>query len=334
MQTIDNNWRQWIAENLLLEASPQSIHAALTGSGVDAAAATREIEAALASPYLLGGQRMRNRMKKRDWILDVYGTLDRLRAGAGAVERRERLSRDEFFNEYYCRNRPVVITGMLDDWPALRRWNFDYFRSRFGERQVEVQFGRETDPNFEINQPKHKRMMRFGDYVDLVERSAPTNDFYMTANNTSLNREALAELWEDIGKLPEYLDGNSPDRGFFWFGPKGTKTPLHHDLTNNFMAQVIGRKRIRLIPLHETPRVYNDVHCYTQVDAAEVDVEKFPAMRDAQVIDCEIGPGEILFLPIGWWHHVDGLETAVTMTFINFALFNNFAERYSSYGAL
>lgn len=68
------------------------------------------------------------------------------------------------------------------------QWRFDYFRKRCGDCEVDVQFGRESDANYETNQPKLKRMMRFADYVDLVERSGPTNDFYMTANNTSHNR--------------------------------------------------------------------------------------------------------------------------------------------------
>lgn len=93
---------------------------------------------------------------------------------------------------------------------------FDYFRKRCGDCEVEVQFGRESDANDEINQPKLKRMMRFAEYVDLVERSGPTNDFYMTANNTSHNRAALAALWSDVPAIGEYLDAGSPDTGFFW----------------------------------------------------------------------------------------------------------------------
>jgi hypothetical protein len=111
------------------------------------------------------------------------------------IERRERLSRDEFFEQYYFQNRPVIITGAFDFWPARTQWTFDYLRARCGNAEVEVQFGRESDADYEVNQPKLKRMMRFVEYVDLVERSGSTNDFYMTANNTSHNREALAALW-------------------------------------------------------------------------------------------------------------------------------------------
>src|ERR1700744_6166924 len=66
-------------------------------------------------------------------------------AGGGEIERRERLSRDEFFEQYYFQNRPVIITGAFDFWPARSQWNWAYFRERCGDCEVEVQFGRETD---------------------------------------------------------------------------------------------------------------------------------------------------------------------------------------------
>jgi Cupin-like domain len=330
-RSIDDEWRRWIAENLLLEAAPPALQNVLTEQGFDATEAAREIDQALASPYLQGGARLRNRLRKREWILSVYRTLNGLRQGSDTIERRERLSREVFFEEYYFQNRPVIITGAFDFWPARTRWNFDYLRARCGDCEVEVQFGRESDANYEINQPKLKRMMRFGDYVDLVERSGATNDFYMTANNTSHNRAALAALWSDVPPIREYLDAESPDTGFFWFGPAGTKTPFHHDLTNNVMAQVIGRKHIKLIPLHDTPHVANHLHCYSQVDGGAIDYSRFPSMRDAQVIECTLAPGELLFLPIGWWHYVEGLDASVTMTFTNFLQRNDFARNYDTY---
>ncbi|WP_246173943.1 cupin-like domain-containing protein [Paraburkholderia hayleyella] len=330
-RSIDHEWQRWIAENLLFDAAPESIQAMLVAQGFNAQEAEREIHTALASPYLQGGTRLRNRLRKRDWILSVYRSQQRARAHSGMVERREKLSRTAFFEEYYQQNRPVIISGMLDGWMARKKWNLDYFRAQCGDCEIEVQFDRETDTHYEINQPRLKRTMRFGDYVDLVERSSPTNNFYMTANNTSHNRQALAALWPDAPPIGEYLDANSPDTGFFWFGPAGTRTPFHHDLTNNFMAQVIGRKRITLVPLCDTPYMYNLLHCYSQVDGSAIDFARFPEMRHAQIIDCTLEPGELLFLPIGWWHYVEGLDVSVTMTFINFLEPNDFSQQYTTW---
>ena len=104
-------------------------------------------------------------MRKREWILSLYRKLHRLHPEAGAVERRDKLPRDEFLREYYSLNRPVIITGMMDDWPALRTWNLEYFAERFGDREVEVQMGRDSTPNYEINSDKLVGRIRFGDFV-------------------------------------------------------------------------------------------------------------------------------------------------------------------------
>jgi ribosomal protein L16 Arg81 hydroxylase len=326
--------RRWIAEQIVLGAPEFAVHAALVDQGFDAGEATLEINTAIASPYLQGSSRLRNRLRKRDWALSVYGQLSRMRARGAVVERRERLTREEFSEQYYFQNRPVIITGAFDAWPARTQWSFDYFRAHCGDCEVEVQFGRESDPNYEVNQPNLKRTMRFREYVDLVEHSGSTNDFYMTANNTSINRAALAALWQDIPTIREYLDPASPDTGFFWFGPAGTKTPFHHDLTNNFMAQVIGRKRIKLIPMSDTPHMYNYLHCYSAVDGNDPDVTRFPALQQANLIECTIGPGDLLFLPVGWWHYVEALEASVTMTYTNFVMRNDFHTSYDTYQEL
>ncbi|MEO6918537.1 MAG: cupin-like domain-containing protein [Collimonas sp.] len=335
---INDDWRRWIGENLVLDASPQDLFNILVAQGVPAQEAEREVQAALASPYLVGarqaGQRIKNRLKKHDWVLDIYRTLSRQTEGSNVIERRHRLSRDEFYRQYYLLNKPVIITGMLDDWPALTKWNFDFFRTHFGKREVEVQIGRAQDANYEINSTRHKRKMPLADYLDMIRDAQESNDFYMTANNSSANRQALAELWQDIGRLPEYLNPESADDGFLWLGPKGTRTPFHHDLTNNFMAQVIGRKRIKLIPACELAHVYNHHHCYTAVDGGAIDYERFPLMRNVQLLECELAAGELLFLPVGCWHYVEGLEASVTVSLINFQPDNNFGAFYSTYDEL
>ena len=43
--------------------------------------------------------------------------------------------------------------------------------------------------------------------------------------------------------------------GFLWIGPAGTLTPFHHDLTNNLLVQVKGRKRVHMVPNWEEARM-------------------------------------------------------------------------------
>jgi hypothetical protein len=98
---------------------------------------------------------------------------------------------------------------MLDDCAARSRWTFDYLAAQLGDREVEVQFGRNADPDYELNSMSHKRRMPFGEYVAMVRDAGVTNDFYMTANNDGQNRDALRELMSDLPPLTDYLQEGS-----------------------------------------------------------------------------------------------------------------------------
>ena len=135
-------------------------------------------------------------------------------------------------------------------------------------------------------------------------------------------------------QIPEYLDGKAAHNGFFWFGPAGTITPFHHDLTNNFMAKVIGRKRILLVPSWDMPLMRNLFDVYCEIDGRTTSPAPPASFGQPQILECFLEPGEILFLPIGCLHFVEAIEISVTMSFTNFHFddndFTSFYERHRS----
>ncbi len=330
---VDDEWRRWIAENLIIGQPPQSILEAMCSSGFAPDDCIREIHLAVESPYLKGSRLLLDRLKKRDWQLAVYRKCNRLHPASAEIEHRHRLSRDEFLREYYSTNRPVIITGMMENWPAMRKWNLDFFAENFGDRVVDVQMGRSNGANYETEQEKFTRKISFRDFLEKVRSSGNTNDFYLTAKNNSSNRAILPELWDDIVQIPEYLSSDNPG-GFFWMGPRGTVTPFHHDLTNNFMAQVIGRKRIKIAPSWDMPLMLNYLHCFSRIDGRTTAPSPRPPLEEPQILELILHPGEILFLPIGCLHYVEGVDISVTVSFTNFVFDNDFSTFYSTFGPL
>lgn len=329
--SVDEGWRSWVAENVLLGVPAETLVSTMIASGIDRNAAREEIRQALTSPYVKGAQRLANRLQKRDWQLAVYSKLWQLHPSSEQLERRHRLAADEFLQLYYSANRPVIITGMLDDWPALNKWNLDYFETTVGEATVEIQFGRSTNSNYELERDRFVRHMLFREFIDLLRKQETTNDYYCTANNNSSNRRALASLWKDIVLISEYLNPKTSSDGFFWLGPRGTITPFHHDLTNNFMAQVLGRKLVKLVSSYEMPLMRNHFHCYSEWRGEELPAGGPAAPERPRVLECVLEPGEILFLPIGWWHYVEGLDLTTTISFTNFKWENDFHTFYTTY---
>jgi hypothetical protein len=329
---INDEWRRWIAENLMMGATRESILNRMNVEGYSPSESAAEIDLALRSPYFKAAERLSNRLKKREWLLTCYRKTNRLRPGSGEIERHHKLSRGAFLQDYYCTGRPVIITGMMDDWPALRKWSLDYFSEKLGDREVDVQLGRDANANYEIQREKLRRKMLFSEFIEKVRTAGVTNDFYITASNNSINKGALPELWEDIVQIPEYLNGVAPHNGFFWFGPAGTITPFHHDLTNLFMAQVMGRKRVKVSPSWDMPLMRNFFHVYCELDGRGTPPTPQPGLGQPQILECILGPGELLFLPIGYSHWVEALDVSAMLSFTNFAWDNNdYTSFYETY---
>ena len=317
---VPDNLRTWVAENLALGGNADHLIAILIQNGVSPNAARAELSAATQHPYIKATERYINLLKKREWLLQTYDQLQALGPQYGAIERTELPSVSDFIENYYSKNKPVIFTGAVEHWKALRNWTPEYFSDHYGASQIEIQFGRDTEAQYERHSYKLKKNVSVAEYVDMIKADSPTNSFYMTANNFEVTNSNLSGLFDDISDIGDgYLDVTKfKSQGYIWFGPAGTITPLHHDLTNNLFVQVYGRKRFRLIPALQVPLMYNFDHVFSSVDLMNPDFQRFPAFANARIFDFELHPGETLFIPIGWWHHVIALDISISLSFTSF----------------
>jgi lysine-specific demethylase 8 len=120
-----------------------------------------------------------------------------------------------------------------------------------------------------------------------------------------------------------------------WFGPRGTVSPLHYDPLDNLLMQVVGTKQVLLYP--RTAGLIDDAiddngkislaeqgaWTYagsggTQYNTSPVNVEdpdfaKYPLFASSSPIECTLNPGDVLFIPAKWWHHVRSLTRSVSV---------------------
>lgn len=327
---LDDVQRQGIAAQLLLGEAAEAILAGLVREGVALPLARAEIEAAQTHPYVKAAGLLQARLAKRDWLLESRARLEQ--AALPEIPRRDALAPEVFFAEQYSTLTPVVLTGLTGHWPG-RQWSLESLAAKVGNPEIEVQMEREADADFELNSIRHKRRMRWHDILARLADDPDTNDFYVTANNSGLNRKALDPLWRDVGDLPGYLGKSHLGDGFFWMGPRGTVTPWHHDLTQNLLVNMVGTKRVALVSPSETHRMRNHRHCFSRF-GADATLADAPAARRPRVLTVDIGPGDILFIPVGWWHHVRGLSLTIGMSFTNFVWPNDFTSFYTTEGEL
>lgn len=319
---LSPEWQAWLTENRLRGLSTDVLVARLRKEGVTKKWALAELDAIERSPQFVGARRIARRAHQLTLLAKLQTELERCATRPEEVPRITTPEPDVFVDRYFASGTPVVLTDFMNRWPARTRWTPEYLRDRFGDTQVQIVDGRDADPHCDENHEAHRNEASLRSYVDRVLAAGETNDFYMIAQNRNLQRTALRALFEDV-EFPEYLNGpHAPYGSALWLGPAGTVTPLHHDTSSILFCQIYGRKRIVLVSPFETalldaPRgVYSNFDCEAKELAPEL------ARATKKVI--ELAPGETLFIPVGWWHHVRALDVSISLALNNFRLPNDY----------
>jgi Cupin-like domain len=219
---------------------------------------------------------------------------------------------------------PLVLKGLVAHWPAVRaglesvRSGTAYLRAFYRDATVGAWFGPpEIEGRFFYNhdlsglnfQPQR---LKLGAVFDEIERhldSARPPAIYVgsTTVDTCLpgfradndlalgGRQALASIW--IGNR--------------------TRVAAHYDVPDNLACVVAGHRRFTLFAPSELDNLYVGPLDFTPagqsvslVDLARPDFAKFPkfaqALARARIADLE--PGDAIFIPSMWWHHVEALD--------------------------
>lgn len=293
---------------------------------------------------------------------------------------------------------PLILTGTIAHWPALRRWRSPRYwldRTHAGARLVPVETGRSyTDAGW------GQRICRFDEFLrrsllgcrvgvqDVKEEEEEEEcDTWYLAQHDLFHQ--IAALRSDIA-VPDYCFVDPPQPGqtsaaaddskprpspspspppspdpalHIWLGPAGTISPAHTDPHHNLLAQVVGRKYVRLFAPSQTPLLYpmtrgdvgHDMHepaaaaagpvdpAFAAVDmgnTSRVDVgfalalaapraghdderaaakaahdARYPDAARAAYVEALLEPGDVLFVPRGWWHYVRSVDVSASVSF-------------------
>ncbi|GKV22216.1 hypothetical protein SLEP1_g32100 [Rubroshorea leprosula] len=231
------------------------------------------------------------------------------------VAKRSALSLEGFLREYFLSGSPVIITDCMAHWPARTKWNdMEYLTRVAGDRTIPVEVGK----NYLYPEWKQE-LITFSQFLERIL----SNDC-SSAVRTYLAQHQLFdqinELREDIC-IPDYCYAGGGEMRSLnaWFGPAGTVTPLHHDPHHNILAQVVGKKYVRLYAASLSEELYPYTETMlknsSQVNLDNIDEVEFPKVNDIEFLDCILEEGEMLYIPPKWWHYVRSLTRSFSVSF-------------------
>jgi hypothetical protein len=224
---------------------------------------------------------------------------------AGKIERVEAPTREEFFERWVRPNTPVILTGVGSRWPAFTRWSPRYFAEKAGESEVTVHFDEEGNffRWYQTGKGRVDRKMKVRDLMEILTREPAEHRYYVTEHEVRFISE---ELCKDLD-YSRYLDAKDTDPLIF-IG-RDTFMPLHyHGTTEALLCQVVGSKTVTLYSpdqfgLLSARPWYANAPLFSRIDPRDPEArENFPRFQDAEPLTFRLEAGEILFIPVHWWH--------------------------------
>jgi hypothetical protein len=227
------------------------------------------------------------------------------------------ISATDFKKNYYEANRPLIIKDLAKSWPAYEKWNWDYFKQLVGDKKVGLYNNTKSDAYTPIN--KADDYKTFGEYIDMI-RKGPAGWRIFLFNIF----EHAPQLTNDFTWPDELMTGFVKRYPMLFVGGATSITHMHFDidLSHILHTQFVGRKRVLLFPKEEQYKLYRkpfevlslaDFSHYYQRNGTP-DYETFPALRLARGYDAVLEHGDTLFMPAGYWHHMEYLDSGFAMS--------------------
>jgi len=219
---------------------------------------------------------------------------------------------------------PLLLRGLVADWPAVAAARTSpqaaiaYLRRWYVDATVNAMLGApEIDGRFFYNEA----LDGFNFQSMRVRLDAVLEELEKHLANPTPPAIYVGSTTID-GALPGFRNENDVDLGprdplaSIWIGNR-TRISAHYDLPDNLACIGAGRRRFTLFPPGQQRNLYVGPIDLTPagqpislVDFKHPDPERFPrfaqALEHAQV--AEMGPGDAIFVPSMWWHHVEALD--------------------------
>ncbi len=250
------------------------------------------------------------------------------------IERVRSITRNDFVQNYFIPQKPVVVERLTEEWPAWEKWHLNYIREIAGDKMVPLYDGRPITHEQKVNEP-HLHM-KMSEYLDIMEKGPSPYRIFLYNIMKEVPQLKEDFRWPDIGlNLVKQLP-------MLFFGAENSKVFMHFDIDYSDILHFHfhGRKQCIIFHPEQTKYLYKIPHAlisHQAIDFDNPDFDKFPALKYAQGYICDLNHGEMLYMPEGYWHYMKYVTPGFSMSlralprkpkFLALAVYNVFIQRY------
>lgn len=243
------------------------------------------------------------------------------------LRREIQLTVNEFHNRFRRMGQPVVF-----NFENLRHLGFETVNYSLAELKLMFPYD-ERDSTSKVQEQfvangirRSEEELDIGPGLVAIERDeelAKQGKLRSFPRNLKIKVEAVKKL--NIQK-PPLVKGDDENKDFwqlptFWMGTSSSDTRFHHDCCDNFVMMVMGTKRFTLAPTSDwrmlNPECIgkNKALCWANVNDPN---QRTPnkkgteaALKYLNKMIVDVGPGDVLYMPAGWFHHIQNLGPTV-----------------------
>jgi len=225
----------------------------------------------------------------------------------------------EFYRTHRPSWEPAVFRGVARDWPAVQKWDLDFFATKYGDTRAILLdqhglHGEGENPHY-------------AHHVSTLAK--------LVAAIRAGERQCLrfSPLLDETPEMKQDLDmdwfhafrGRLAVRGFpqLFIAPAATYTPVHCALESNAFLQVHGRKRWILHPAMYQPLLDPppDRRPYFHTDFLPTRPSaRYPLGEYAPSFEVILEPGDVMYVPPFVWHYVENLTDTVAVAYRFFSV--------------
>lgn len=228
-----------------------------------------------------------------------------------SIETISDISPEEFKKNYLIPQKPVVIKGLADKYPAGKKWTINYIKEVCGPVMVDVFDNSNSNKGSAFTNPDLK--MPFSEYVNTIIENKPTTLRMFLFNMF----KAKPGLRKDF-PCPAIFKGVLGRIGYMFFGAKDIKVRIHQDIdmSNVLLTQFYGRKKVVLIDPKYSELLYKlPYNTYSLIDLDKPDYEKYPGLQYIEVQECILEHGDSLYMPSGFWHYITYVDGGFSVSY-------------------